>query len=369
MKGMMTMKSILKRAAAGVLALAMCAGLAGCYSEGKAWAAKAGDDTMPIGGYIYYLTSAYTDASAKVDSNSEVFKSQIDGQDAQAWVEDRALGYLRSYYYVSQKFDQLGLTLTEEDQESIQSNAGTMWTYYKSAFEGMGVAEESFNKAYALYNTKLSRLLPAMYGQGGELEVSQDELKSYYLDNYTYYQYFSVPLTKTDDEGNPVDMEEDEKHTAKEMLENIVEQVNKGSYDFDKAAENYGTLSSSDAPTVEEPIAVQTASLSTLFSDTLTTLDNGKAALIDATSRYYVVLKLDVNDDFEALSADEDRTGSLLRTMKGDEFLEYVLEQAKGVDVQINQKAIASVRTSMVADTMGKNGTSSAESADNADGE
>ena len=48
MKGMMTMKSMFKRAAAGVMALAMCAGLAGCYSEDKAWAAKMGEDTMPI---------------------------------------------------------------------------------------------------------------------------------------------------------------------------------------------------------------------------------------------------------------------------------------------------------------------------------
>ena len=40
MTNMSKMKHILKRAAAGALALAMCAGLTGCYSEDKAWAAK-----------------------------------------------------------------------------------------------------------------------------------------------------------------------------------------------------------------------------------------------------------------------------------------------------------------------------------------
>ena len=60
------MTKIFKRAAAGVMALAMCAGLSGCYSENNTWAVKSGDTTLPIGGYIYYLSSAYSEAAGKV---------------------------------------------------------------------------------------------------------------------------------------------------------------------------------------------------------------------------------------------------------------------------------------------------------------
>ena len=60
------MRNIWKRAIAGMLALAMCLSFAGCYDENKTWAARQGDDTMPIGGYIYYLYSAYSEAMQKV---------------------------------------------------------------------------------------------------------------------------------------------------------------------------------------------------------------------------------------------------------------------------------------------------------------
>ena len=47
------MKNMLKKTVALVLALALCLSFAGCYSENNTWAAKLGDDTMSIGGYIY----------------------------------------------------------------------------------------------------------------------------------------------------------------------------------------------------------------------------------------------------------------------------------------------------------------------------
>ena len=52
------MKSM-KRLMALALALLLCLSFAGCYSQDKTWAAKMGNDTMPIGAYIYYLSSAY----------------------------------------------------------------------------------------------------------------------------------------------------------------------------------------------------------------------------------------------------------------------------------------------------------------------
>ena len=60
------MRNIWKRTAAAVLALVLCLSLAGCYNENNTWAARKGDDTMPIGGYIYYLYSAYSEAMQKV---------------------------------------------------------------------------------------------------------------------------------------------------------------------------------------------------------------------------------------------------------------------------------------------------------------
>lgn len=354
------MKSIFKRAAAAALALAMCAGLAGCYSEDKAWSARLGEDTMPIGGYIYYLTTAYSEASEKVSTESDVLGSEIDGQRAESWVRDRAVEYLYSYYYVDRKYDELGLSLSDEDQEAAQSSVSTMWSYYKSAFESMGIAQSSFEKAYALYNRKLSQLLPAMYGKGGELEIPEADLKDYYVNGYTYYQYFSVPLSKTDEEGASVDLTEDEKATEKQMLEDWVELFNQGRLTYEQMVSNYANSHDGTEPEQNEPVAVANDNMSELFSNALNPLENGQAVVIDATSRYYVVVKLDVEEDYAALAADETRTEDLLRTMRSKEFMEYTMEQGKSLGVELNEKAIAGVRLSTLADTMGAKGTSSA---------
>lgn len=365
MKGMIRMKSIFKRVAAGVLALAMCVSLTGCYSEDKTWAAKMGDTTLPIGSYIYYYTSAYSEGAAQVNSESEVLKSDIDGQSASAWIDHRTLDYVHSYYYVDSKFDELGLTLSDEDLESIDVATASMWSYYKTAFEEIGVAENSFREAYAVYNTKLSLLLQAMYGQGGELEVSESEMHDYYTDKYIYYQYFRVDLTETDEDGNTVDMDDDRKAEIKEILEDYAEDVTKGTLTLDHAADNYANLSDTES-TLGDPVAVQVDSLSDSFRESLTDLKVTEAAFIETGTSYYVAQRLDIEDDFEALMADENRVSSLIAEMEGDGFVDFTTEEGAKLDssITINNKAISAIKTSKIADTMGKNGTSYASSED-----
>ncbi len=355
------MRKFLKRAAAGVVALAMCAGFAGCYSEDKTWAARLNEDQLPIGGYIYYLSSAYSEGAAQVGSDAKVLEASIEGESAESWVKNRAMEYLRSYYFVSQKFDELGLSLTEEDETRITDATNSMWTYYKTAMEKMGVAKDSFQQAYSVYNLKLEKLLYAMYGKGGELEVSQDEMSSYYTENYTYYQHFYVPFTTTDEEGNTKDMEEEEKADIKEKLEEYAEKVSSGDQTIDRAAANYANFSGTE-PNVSEPQVGRTASMSAIFAEPLNGLEIGKATVIDGGTGCYVVQKLDISEDFDALIADETRTNTLLLEMKVSEFSDYTVEQGANVDVTINDKGINSVKLSQVAQSIGDKGTSSASS-------
>lgn len=355
------MRKFLKRAAAGVVALAMCAGFAGCYSEDKTWAARLNEDQLPIGGYIYYLSSAYSEGAAQVGSDAKVLEASIEGESAESWVKNRAMEYLRSYYFVSQKFDELGLSLTEEDETRITDATNSMWTYYKTAMEKMGVAKDSFQQAYSVYNLKLEKLLYAMYGKGGELEVSQDEMSSYYTENYTYYQHFYVPFTTTDEEGNTKDMEEEEKADIKEKLEEYAEKVSSGDQTIDRAAANYANFSGTE-PNVSEPQAGRTASMSAVLAEPLNGLETGKATVVDGGTGCYVVQKLDISEDFDALIADETRTNTLLLEMKVSEFSDYTVEQGANLDVTINDKALNSVKLSQVANSIGDKGTSSASS-------
>lgn len=356
------MRNILKKTAAAVLAATLCLTFAGCYDENMNWAAKKGDDTLPIGGYIYYLNSAYSEARNKIGSDTEVLKGTVEGEDAQTWIKDRALNYVQAYYYIGDKFSELGLELTDEEMSDISDSTDSMWVYYKSTMEDLGIAKESFNQAFTLYNAKFQKVRDTVYGAGGEMEVSEDELKTYYVDNYYNYEYFYASLTKTDDDGNSVAMTDDEKQETKEKLENMVEEINEGEISVIEAASNYAedALGSPTNTTYQDASSTQKDSITTEIKAALDGVKENEAVFVETDSYYYVVRLLPIEDSFDTINADEDQKTQLIADMKGEEFDDYVMEQAKSVaELEINQKALDRVKLSKLVTDNNKTGTSS----------
>lgn len=337
------MKNVMKKVCAVALSAAMCLSFAGCYSENKTWAAKQGDDTMPIGGYVYYLNSAYSEAMSKVSTEEEVLKATIDGTDAKTWIENRAENYLKAYYYINAKFDELGLELTEEDQETITSNTDSMWTYYKTSMEEMGIAKESFNKAFTEYNTKYQKVMEAMYAVDGELAVSDDELKEYFTDNYYSYEFFSVSLTKTDDDGNSVDMTDEEKTETEEKLQAYITKINKGEMTVEEAADEYAedALGSAENSTYYAPSPVLGDNMLESIKNAIDAVEDNTTTLAETTSGYYVVRRLPISEKFDEINEDADQRFSYVSGMKSDDFSDYVMEQAESFEgVEINLSLI-----------------------------
>lgn len=365
------MRNILKKAAAVVLSAALCLSFAGCYDEGKSWAAKMGDDTMPIGGYIYYLNSAYSEAREKISSGEEVLKATIEDRSAESWISDRALEYLKSYFYVSSKCEELGLTLTEEDLAAVEENTSYMWSYMRENAESMGIAKESFDKAYSLYNARYQKLMEAMYGEGGELEIPEEELKSYFTENYYDYEFFYVPLSTTDEEGNSTDLTDEEKEDLRKKLEDYADEVSSGKLTVEEAATAYaqenavksGAESSDSEETVQNNYSSSTSlkdNLSTTIKDALEDLDEGKATFVENSNTYYVIRKLPIADKFGDYIAEESQKTSLIGNMKGEDFHEFVLEQGGKLEgLTINDRAISGVKLSKVVNDSNKNGASS----------
>jgi hypothetical protein len=356
------MRSTLKKMIAGLLALTMCLSFAGCYDENKTWAAKKGDDTMPIGGYIYYLYSALGEASSKVSSDQEILKATIEDKDAKTWIKDKALTQLKAYYYISDLFTELGLELTEEDTTSIEDTTTSMWSYYQTTMEDMGIAQDSFNKAYSEYSVKYQKVFETMYGEGGEKAVSDDELKTYFTDNYYSYEYFTAPLTKADDSGNSVAMTDEEKTEVENAMSEYVDKINNGSMSVSEAASEYAEKTEGDS-TYTAPVPTTENSIN---SDIFTALESAKdneAVFMETDTTCYVIRRLPIADGFDSFVGDSTQKWSLISSMKADEFQDYVMEQAANVsDVTINEAALNSISVSSLVNDTNKNGTSSASS-------
>ncbi len=374
------MRNTMKKVFAVILAAALCLSFAGCYDENNTWAAKKGGDTLPIGGYIYYLYSAYSEAMGKVSSEDEVLKADIEdfldeskSMSGEEWVKARAMNYLNSYYFISDKFAELGLELTEDELSNAQSSTDSMWTYYKATFEdNLGVAKESFHQAFSLYNVKYRKVMEALYGEGGEMEVPEDELKTYFTENYYNYEYFYASLTKNDEDGNSVDMTDEEKADTKSKLDGYVDKINTGSLTVEAAATEYATeaLGSADQSSYQAPSPTLADNVSATIKDAIADIDDNTAVLAETTTGYYVIRKLSIADKFAETTADETQKINLIANMKGEDFADYVTEQAASYTsdgLEINEKALNRVKLSSLVTDSNRKGTSSASSAAGSD--
>ncbi len=351
------MRNILKKAAALCLALCLCLQLTACYSEENTWAAKAGDNVMPIGGYIYYITSAFTDAVNRVPASDQVLKSQIDGQDAQSWIKDRALRYLGAYYYVQDQFDALGLTMSEEDQQAMDTGFASSWAYYKDVFEGIGISEESFKKAYAEYNVKFRMVLLALYGEGGEKALSESELKDYYLENYDAYEYMYVSKSKNDEDGNSIAITDEEHEELLKNLNIYADEVNDGSLTLGEAFTEYSYIAMV-TPQHQAPGAVLKSNISATVAEALAEMEDGEAKVIEVDAGCFLLQKLSVSDKFDEAMADEEQRESLLYEIKSQEFSDLALEEGDLAGVELNVKALDSVKIGSIVTNKEQTGAS-----------
>lgn len=352
------MRNIFRKAVCVCLALCLCLSLGACYSEENTWAAKHGDDTMPIGSYIYYLNSAYTDAGSHVSANDAILGASIDGKSAKEWMKDRALAYVGAYYFVRDKFDEMGLTLSEDDLSAIDTGASTYWTYYKEGMEAMGVSEDSFKKAYAEHNVRARLLMLAMYGEDGEMAVSEDDFWDYYEENYYSYEYMYVSKSKTDEENNSVALTDEELADMKDSLQEFAGQINDGSITLSEAYTEYSYVSMS-TPSHEAPGASRKSMIHTNISSELPNMKDNEAKLVEVDQGIYLLQKLSLRDYFDTLMADADQKDDLLVEMKNAEFIEYAMEQGKALNgVEVNEKAIGRISVDSIAPSKDAKGTS-----------
>ena len=349
------MKKFAKRAAALLLAVVLTFSLAGCYSEDMTWAAKAGNDTLPVGGYIYYLSSAYSEAAGMIDSEQKVLDSEVEGKAAKDWILDRADLYVKQYFWVNEEFERLGLEMTEEDYKEAANSTSSYWSVYGATFEPLGVAKSSFDLVYSQYNVKSLKLLQVLYGEGGEKEVSDDEITAYFADNYYNYEYFRVPTVLPNDEGEYIDLTEDEKAALKKELEDTQKQLEKKELTVHEAYEQYAKKYSEDytyySAEVNSLATFVNSSVPTELPTAVDALKDNEITVFE-TSEFMVLLKrLPIEDMFDRiLSEEEGNRMSILLEMKLNEFLDSVKETAADFSgIEMNEKVLSRYTPKMLA--------------------
>ena len=325
-----------------VLAACCVAPLAGCQSEDTTWIAKFGDTTVPAGVHLSHLVTAYSSAVQQTGNSEDVLKEEIDGVSASQWISDLALDYTREYIAAEQKFDELGLTISQEDQDTAAYMVEYQWSYLEDLYTENGVAKSSLELSF-LNSVKKNNIFKSFYYEGGSKEVPQEELTKYYNENYIRTQY--IAFSKKDSTNTAL--------LEGEALEEVKNEA-QSYYDRAVAGENFAQLlydyrvsKASEGTTVDplesddqyDQIASRTASgypetyLTTMFEAQV-----GTPLFFEDDDYYFVALRKDLMGDGEDFTS---RKGEIISALRSDEFTETLSGWADELEgVTWNQAAL-----------------------------
>lgn len=283
--------SILKRVAAFLTAVGFAASMTACGSN-TTQALEVNGYQVPAGVYIYFANNAYNSALNQLaeeqpdldttDQNA-VKAAVLEGVDVRTWVENKATEMCVDFVMTEQKFDELGLSLSDDDKAYVNMMLEYYWSGSQAAMERNGISEASFTKIVT-NSYKSDAIFEYYYGVGGEEGVTEDELYDYYVENTIRCQYVRINLV--DGEGNMLKSEgkADMMEMVKDYQKRVEDAYDEGGVEAVMTEMNYVqedynyyvTSVSEEAAGVEEPAT--TTPRTTTTTTTETTAGDGEDA-------------------------------------------------------------------------------------------
>ena len=310
-------------AAAGIFAAASATGCSGSIDTDAVVATVGGEDiTLGVANfYARMMQGQYeTYYASMMGMTGETMWSQevSDGMTYEDSVKDGAMESLQDLYLISQHASEYEVELTADEKEAIKDAA--------RAFDEANTDEaKEAVSGYRKDVEKYLELITIQYKmddkmrEGVDEEVSDEEAAQKAM-KYVYFSY-----TDTDDEGNTVDLTDDEKAALKEDAQALADRAAAGE-DFASVAEEMGktandmTFDSETAALDEELIKA---------ADALEA-EGGVAGPVETDNGIYVaqltsLLDRDATDQKKADIVDERRQeqyDSLLDGWRGDTEIE-----------------------------------------------
>ncbi len=335
-----------KKITAFLLTAMLCISLTSCGDDGVA--AEFDGQEIPAGVYILQQVMALNEAqqSENYDSSLEdIWDNTIEDKSLEEWVNEKALEYLKNYVAVEQWFDEEGLTLSEEDLESIDYTVESTWPNYEDSYNDIGIAESS----YELYQTnqyKYNLLFQKYYGEDGTEPITDDDLMEYYQTDFAQFQMISF---STLDPSTYEAMDDAEKEEVKEKAESYLQRAQDGEDMvtlINERAKEYAEERGQEEPEIDETQTyvrtIKKDTSSYYVSDDVrdaifSQAEIGEPILLSDDNGYYVIKRQEVSpteDDFEELKE------SLLYDLKGEDFQDIVTQRGKEVSVSLHDDSI-----------------------------
>lgn len=153
---------------------------------------------------------------------------EIEDKPAKEWIEENILKTLKQYAVINNLVKENNIIIPVPYVQSAMSSAEEQFTTYKDSFEYYGIGQDSIEEA-TLFEYKLQVLYENLFTGKGKYAPSEDEIKSYFEENYGYAFWYNSYI-----EGYS---EEDAK-AVEEKFDEFVDALNNGE-DFGKSLAEY----------------------------------------------------------------------------------------------------------------------------------
>ena len=185
--------SLMKKISAAAAAAVMTLSLASCGSD-TTWGADIDGTRLRAGILIYFQSNAVSEASQYLgEGETDVLAITIEDKPARDWINDEAIEDMREYAAVEKKFTELGLTFENNEEKAASNTVDQWWEYVGEYFEGVGVSKQSYYDV-VLNSQKRASIFDYYYSDGGEKEVSEEEIKNYLLENNSRIKFIRMEL-------------------------------------------------------------------------------------------------------------------------------------------------------------------------------
>lgn len=387
-----------KKLVAAICAAAITLSVAGCADVSTIGSID--DQTINAGIYLLYEQTAISEAQQEVDDqlkamgtssssieNFSYYNYNVQDKTFSQYVQDRTLEQVKQYVAIQNKFDELKLTLTDEEKDEVKTSVKKMWdteisyygystgTTYGENYENAGISKKSY-EAVQLVNKMSNKVFDAYYEENGISATDEKDIATYFYDNYGRFQIIQVSLT----EGNGDKITTDEgKKAKKEQAQGYVDRILAGE-DYDtvyheyedlvakekaeaEAESNSGASSSQASSTVSstsETVSDDATSSGTsdseeenhdhefLLSKTDTSpseefikwafeLDTDKGGVYEDDTVYYAVVRRDIKEREDWLAKNH---SDILHLMKDDDYNAMLNETAKDYALDLNNDAL-----------------------------
>lgn len=220
----------LKKWAALALVLGLLLGLTGCIGNFYENVGTINGVEISSGLYLMAQFNAYTEAGSNedIDSEKDLFSQTLDGKSMSDWIQSRTEELLLQYVAVRTLFREKDLQLDDMAQQNLQQ-AAQYWDTLQDMYTQNGIGPTSYERFFT--TDEMNRVLfQNLFAEGGELAVSDEDLKAEYAEKYAHMRAYSVPLNSLE-EGVDVRLE------ALALVSGIADKLNAGGMTLEEAIE------------------------------------------------------------------------------------------------------------------------------------